>query len=140
MLQNMGVKIKDKRKELKMTLAELGRKVGVQASTVRKWETGYIKDIRSDKIQKVAQALTVTPAYLIGWEETNETKYEDMNVNEDSVPYGTRGRVAAIYRANREPLSKEEMELLRIFKELSVRSRMQLLTIAMELETEEASV
>lgn len=69
MLENIGDKIKEKRLLQGMTLTELGDKIGVGASTVRKWETGYIKDIKSDKIQKLANALKVTPAYLMGWDE-----------------------------------------------------------------------
>jgi len=72
MLENMGAKIRAHRLGLKMTLAELGNKVSVGASTVRKWETGDIKDMKSDKIQKVAEALEVTPSYLMGWREPDE--------------------------------------------------------------------
>ena len=57
MVENMGQRIRERRIALELTLDELGKKVGVGASTVRKWETGYIKDMRSDKIQKVAEAL-----------------------------------------------------------------------------------
>ena len=140
MLQNMGAKIKDKRTELKMTLAELGKRVGVQASTVRKWETGYIKDIRSDKIKKVAQALNVTPAYLMGWEEDKNPKIEKINVSEDSTPYSKRRRESPSIEMGCGPLGKEEKEMLRIFKSLNVRGRMKLLATAMELETEEAGI
>ena len=138
MLENMGAKIKDKRTELKMTLAELGKRVGVQASTVRKWETGFIKDIRSDKIKKVAQALNVTPAYLMGWEDEHNTKVE--HVHETSKPYKTNKRETSFAGINCGPLGKEEKEMLRIFKSLSVRGRMKLLNTAMNLETEEAGI
>ncbi len=66
---DMGQKIGALRKDRNLTLAELGAKVGVGASTVRKWETGFIENIRSDKIQKLAAALETTPAYLMGWPE-----------------------------------------------------------------------
>ena len=49
------------------TLQELGDKIGVTASTVRKWESGVIETIRSDKINKLAKALDVTPGYLLDW-------------------------------------------------------------------------
>lgn len=49
------------------TLQELGDKVGVGTSTVHKWETGQIETIRSDKINKLAHALDVTPGYLLDW-------------------------------------------------------------------------
>ena len=66
---DMGEKIKSLREQRGMTLEELGNKVGVGKSTVRKWETGMIANMRRDKIAKVANALDVEPAYLMGWED-----------------------------------------------------------------------
>ena len=61
-------KIKALRLEKKLTLAEIGKRVGVGKSTVRKWENGDIKNMGRDKIQSLALALGVTPGYLMGWE------------------------------------------------------------------------
>lgn len=137
MVENMGQRIRNRRIALELTLDELGKKVGVGASTVRKWETGFIKDMRSDKIQKVADALDVTPAYLMGWDESQNVSVEQVHTNN-----GLIGQANAPVYINGEntpvQLSKEETELLRIYKELSVRGRMQLLTKAMDLEAEEA--
>ena len=66
----MGEKIYQLRMKNNMTLEELGKKVGVGKSTVRKWEKGMIANMRRDKIAKLATALNVSPAYLMGWEET----------------------------------------------------------------------
>lgn len=65
---DMGEKIKSLREQHGMTLEELGNKVGVGKSTVRKWETGMIANMRRDKISKIANALGVDPSYLMGWE------------------------------------------------------------------------
>ena len=77
---DMGQKIKALREEKGMTLEELGNKVGVGKSTVRKWETGMIANMKRDKISKVADALGVKPSYLMGWED-NLT-----NDNADFIP------------------------------------------------------
>ncbi|MCC8047069.1 MAG: helix-turn-helix domain-containing protein [Clostridiales bacterium] len=136
MLDSMGERIKERRVALGYTLEELAGKVGVGASTVRKWEIGYIKDMRSDKIQKVAAALEVTPAYLMGWEENQSVNVEQVHTNN-----GLIGQANAPVHINNENtpvrLSKEETELLRIYGELSVRDRMKLLTFAMDLEAKE---
>lgn len=66
---NMGQKIKSLREQKGMTLEELGDKVGVGKSTVRKWETGMIANMKRDKIAKLAKALEVSPSYLMDWEE-----------------------------------------------------------------------
>lgn len=137
MVENMGQRIRDRRIALELTLDELGKRVGVGASTVRKWETGYIKDMRSDKIQKVADALDVTPAYLMGWDESQSVSVEQVHTNNGLIDQAN----APVYiNGENTPvqLSKEETELLRIYKELSVRGRMQLLTKAMDLEAAES--
>lgn len=63
---NIGTKIHNLRTDAGLTLQELGDKVGVGASTVRKWETSYIKSLGHDKIHKLAAALGTTPDYLLG--------------------------------------------------------------------------
>lgn len=66
----MKDKIKALREQYGLTLEDVGRAVGVGKSTVRKWETGDIANMRRDKIAKLAAALHTTPAYLMGWEDT----------------------------------------------------------------------
>lgn len=60
-------KIKQLRLSHNMTFEDVARVVGVGKSTVRKWETGDIANMRRDKIAKLAEALHTTPAYLMGW-------------------------------------------------------------------------
>ena len=75
-MENMGDRIKRLRSENNMTLEELGNKVGVGKSTVRKWENGIIANMRRDKIAKLATALGVTPAYLMGWGSATDISVE----------------------------------------------------------------
>lgn len=69
---SMAQKIKDLRQERGMTLEEVANIVGVGKSTVRKWETGMIANMKRDKIAALAIALGTTPAYLMGWKEDKE--------------------------------------------------------------------
>lgn len=62
-------RMKALRKSRGLTLEQVGNVVGVGKSTVRKWETGEIANLRRDKIAKLAEALRTTPGYLMGWEE-----------------------------------------------------------------------
>lgn len=84
-MENMGDRIKRLRSENNMTLEELGNKVGVGKSTVRKWENGIIANMRRDKIAKLAVALGVTPAYLMGWESTADAPIERASNKAESV-------------------------------------------------------
>lgn len=73
----MSKKIKELRLSQGMTLEQVANEVGVGKSTVRKWETGMIANMRRDKIASLAKALHTTPAYLMGWEESQPK--EDTN-------------------------------------------------------------
>ena len=64
----LSEKIKMLRIQNGLTLEEVGNIVGVGKSTVRKWESGEIANMRRDKIALLAKALHVTPGYLMGWE------------------------------------------------------------------------
>ncbi|MCP1288288.1 helix-turn-helix domain-containing protein [Mammaliicoccus sciuri] len=64
--------IKARRLELGLTLEEVGNIVGVGKSTVRKWETGDIENMKRDKIVKLSKALKVSPSYIMGFEEVEE--------------------------------------------------------------------
>lgn len=72
MVDNMGSKIREARISQGLTLADLGDKVGTTPTTIRRWEKGLIKHMTSLNIQKVATALGLTPAYLMGWKENVE--------------------------------------------------------------------
>lgn len=125
---NTGAKIHHLRVKAKLTLQELGDKVGVGASTVRKWETGQISTIRSDKISKLAQALETTPAYLMDWTESSisiETNQGVVGANSGGIHIGV------------DTKSKEEEELVRIFNSLGVKDRTKLLNYAWSLEEDE---
>ena len=65
----MARKIKELRTAKKMTLEQVANIVGVGKSTVRKWETGMIPNMKRDKIALLATALSTTPAYLMGWDD-----------------------------------------------------------------------
>lgn len=61
----MSFDIHSKRKELKLTLEEVAKAVGVSKSTVKKWESGYIKNMRRDKIVKLAKVLKISPMEIL---------------------------------------------------------------------------
>ena len=73
MSQGMAQRIQELRREKGLTLEQVADIVGVGKSTVRKWETGMIANMKRDKIASLAKALGTTPAYLMGWDEKNNS-------------------------------------------------------------------
>lgn len=78
---DVGKLINKKRTELNLTLEEVGNAVGVSKSTVKKWEDGYISNMRRDKIAELAKVLQLNPVALITGNE-----YEDSISANDIVP------------------------------------------------------
>ena len=72
--------LKKRRLYLKLTLEQVGDFVGVGKSTVRKWENGMINNIGSDKIQKYAQILQISPLDIINKEIVSK---EDKDLQKD---------------------------------------------------------
>lgn len=64
---NIGDRIKAARVEKGLTLEQLGKAAGIGKTTILRYETGVITNIPSDRIERIAEALSVSPAYLMGW-------------------------------------------------------------------------
>jgi len=65
-----GLAIAQRREEIGMTQDELAKAVGVSKTSISRWESGDISNMRRDRIQKLAEALRVSPLSLLE-EETN---------------------------------------------------------------------
>ena len=63
-----GDRIKQARIEKGITQDELGRLCETSKQNIYKYETGKITNIPSDMIEKIGNALDVSPCYLMGWE------------------------------------------------------------------------
>ncbi|WP_222636057.1 helix-turn-helix domain-containing protein [Clostridium botulinum] len=102
--------IREKRLELGLTYEELGKMVGVGKSTVRKWETGMIENIKRDNIVALAKALNVSPALIMGWDIDNTiNKKTEVNNKINKEPF---------YNTSSN-LSKEETVLLENYNKLN---------------------
>ena len=109
MSSELARKIKELRLARDMTLEQVATIVGVGKSTVRKWETGMIANMKRDKIALLAQALGTTPAYLMGWKEETE---KAVSPNEPKL---TKGEQLLIDLFRQIPEGEREMyiEVLR---------------------------
>lgn len=64
----IGERINSRRRELGLTQDEVAKKTGVALQTIFKYENNIISDIPIDKIKKLAKALNVNEAWLIGFD------------------------------------------------------------------------
>ena len=105
MSEGMAQRIKQLRQDRGLTLEQVAEVVGVGKSTVRKWETGMIANMRRDKIADLAKALGTTPAYLLGWKEE-----EDKKDSPNDLPI-TEGEKMLLSLFRKIPESDQEMVL-----------------------------
>lgn len=126
---DIGLRIKTSRKNAGITQEELGKKVGVTKATINKYESGVVLNMKRPTIERIAEVLGVEPGYLMGWTDNTTTVQTNNGV------IGQNSGMVTINNSERT-LSKEELELLRIYGTLDVKRRMKLLQTAMELEEE----
>lgn len=70
-----GLAIARRREELGMSQVDLAKVVGVSKASVCRWESGDISNMKRDKIQKLADALRISPIDLLD-EETEGFVHE----------------------------------------------------------------
>lgn len=73
-------KLKARRIELGLTMAEVAKTVGVSEATVSRWESGNIGNMKRDRIALYAKALQVSPTYIMGMDDdtTSSSPSDDL--------------------------------------------------------------
>lgn len=66
---DVGKRIKQRRKDLHMSVDELAKQLGKNRATVYRYEKGDIENLPIDILEPLAIALDTTPQFLMGWYE-----------------------------------------------------------------------
>lgn len=74
----VGERIKETREKQGITQTQLANACKVSKQTLYKYENNIITNIPSDKVESIAKCLTVSPAYLMGWEESPVNDIKDI--------------------------------------------------------------
>ncbi len=104
--------IEHRRKELGLTMEEVANKVGVSKSTVKKWESGYIKNMRRDKMALLAEALQISPMDLL--DDTSDDiqgYYSDPDVVALAEELRTDPNRRILFDATKD-LSKDDIDIV----------------------------
>lgn len=80
MIVTIGEKIKEARERKGLTQEQLGKMCGTTKQTIFKYENGIIKNIPLDKLEKIAESLSVNPIIIMGW------KTEDSPLPSNILP------------------------------------------------------
>mgnify|MGYP000339321937 CR=1 FL=1 len=98
--------------ERKITQSELSKRTGIRQSSISDWLNGRYEP-KQDKIYLIAQALGVSPSWLLGYDETTSNQTEGYYVDPETAEFAeylrTRPEARLLFSASRG-ISKEDME------------------------------
>ena len=66
-----GQRMKTRRKEIGLSAERVAEILGVSPATIYRYEKGDIEKVPGDLLLPIANALQTTPAYLMGWSNSN---------------------------------------------------------------------
>lgn len=77
-----------------MSQTELAKKIQTTKQNLYKYENGIITNIPANKIAEIAEIFHVSPAYIMGWDDT---RFRFPEVASDVVTFPVIGTIAAGY-------------------------------------------
>lgn len=80
--------LRNRRKELGLTMKEVADACGVSEATVSRWESGNIGDMKRSRISALANILKISPSLIVGFAD-DEKVYNQLEMTYIKVPlYG----------------------------------------------------
>ena len=105
-MSTIGSRIRQRRQELGISADELATKLGKNRTTVYRYESDDIENFPVSVIGPLANALQVSPAYLMGWTEEQKPATE----NDDGL-----SEIAKIFTALSPENRAKLLELSRLY-------------------------
>ena len=113
----IGERIKQRRLELGYTADALAKMLNKNRATIYRYENGDIENMPIDVLEPLAKALNTTPAYLMGWTDSQQSRepkptevyYDDPEAAEFAEYLRTRPGARMLFSAAKD-MSKEDME------------------------------
>lgn len=103
----VGQKIKTLRTRAGLTQGYVARRLHTTKQTIFKYENGIIINIPMEKIEVLAEVFSVSPAYLLGWEDTMSKEASP----ETGYIY-TLGRDGSRHKVSLSTLQEEKLQKL----------------------------
>ena len=113
----IGERIKQRRLELGYTADMLAKMLNKNRATIYRYENGDIENMPIDVLEPLAKALNTTPAYLMGWKDSEQSVeqkstdgyYTDPEAAEFAEYLRTRPGARTLFSAAKD-ISKEDLE------------------------------
>lgn len=83
----IGERIRQRRTQLRISVEDLAELIGVDRSTIYRYEKGRTKNMNISIVPELARFLRTTPAYLMGWvDEVDGTLSTEIHPNVRMIP------------------------------------------------------
>lgn len=115
MTVSVGLRIKNLREERGLSQTELAEKIGVSKQNLYKYETGIISNIPSDKIEAIARTFEVSPAVIMGWEESTE----DAELQEYLEELKNRSELRMLFKLAKNATKEDVEQAVRIIEAIA---------------------
>lgn len=120
----IGERIKKLREAKNISQIDLATSVQLSKQNLYKYENNIITNIPSDKIELIANALGVSPSYLMGWENNCTTEIENLyNLLDSEDKAEVRGLIKGMLRAEKYNRINIADDLANEIKQLGAFSR-----------------
>ncbi|MDR2832311.1 MAG: LexA family transcriptional regulator [Streptococcaceae bacterium] len=103
--------IKQRRLELGLTLEQVGEVVGVRKSTVQKWESGMIENMKRDKIALLSKALEISPLIIMQEAFLPELDYNQFESIQKMMLQMDKSIQREVYRYVEKKLHEQNQKL-----------------------------
>ena len=104
-------RIRERRIQLGLSQEDLAIKMGYKSrSTINKIESGAV-DIARNKIEKFAEVLNTTPAYLMDWNDAPKEYYKDPEVSEYAQAVKDNPNLRILFDASKD-MSKDDIDFV----------------------------
>lgn len=105
--------IKNRRKELNLTLLDIAKACDVSEATVSRWESGDIGDMKRSRISSLAKVLRISPSLIVG--DLHELDDEKNSPSYNHLRFALQGKL--------DQLTDEELEEMNVLAEMALKRR-----------------
>ena len=112
-------RMKNRRIELGMSYQDLADKTGMSKSTLQRYESGAIRSIPLDRLEDLANALQMDPAFLVGFPSAEENYYLDPEAAQLAQELFERPEMRVLFDASRNATKEDIEQVASLLEKLS---------------------
>ncbi|MBE5966983.1 MAG: helix-turn-helix domain-containing protein [Lachnospiraceae bacterium] len=118
-MAKLNERIKERRLSSGLTLLQVAEEIGIKEATMQRYESGEIKNIKHETIEKLAKIFNCSPEYLMGWSDREKR----LSTYYDAVNKKIFEKTIAAHKEDNENWTPEELKKIEEYKQLLLAAR-----------------